>query len=377
MFAQSVWAESIMPIIAYYGPLIESMSRDEYQVMKDCGFTHTLNIYNSLENAQADMERASQVGVKVFVHSPQVLQNPSSAVTKLSKQSAFAGYFLADEPVTGEASNYAKIVEAIQELDSTHPCYINLNPFYGESQLEILGASSYEGYLQAMSTIGLPQISFDFYPVTNNGLRDTWFYTLNAIREESLRTGKPLWAYALCVPHGDYPQPTLAMLRLQVYVNLVYGAQAIQYFTYKTPYDNSQYDFHHAPIDANGEKTATYSLVKQMNEELKPVVSLFYGAKIESVGHLINIPLGCKEPTLPSEIKSLNVVGSVGAVVSVFSNNGHKYLAVVNKDYKSHLTLKLSLNSAAVRSISKQLIESAPKAVSVVLPGDIALFKLN
>ena len=44
-----------------------------------------------------------------------------------------------------------------------------------------------------------------------------------------------LECYALSVAYGDHPVATSGQLRLQVYSDLAYGAQAIQYFTYWTP----------------------------------------------------------------------------------------------------------------------------------------------
>lgn len=370
-------AQSTMPIIAYYGPVIENMTKSEYQVMKDCGFTHTLNIYNTVDDALKDLVTANTVGMKVYVHTPALLNNTAATVRQIKNSQALVGYFLADEPKIGDIKKYANIAKTVKGLDSGHSCYVNLNPYYSEGQMKSMGAQTYKTYMQRASQIGLPQISFDFYPVTKDGLRsETWFYTLKKIREESLRTGKPFWGYVLSVPHNDYPQPTLAMLRLQCYVNLAYGAQAIQYFTYKTPNDKT-YSFHNAPIEKNGKKTATYALVKQMNKELKTVSSLFYRANIEQIGHLVVIPSDCQKPQMPNGLKLLKVKGRAGAVVSVFNNNGHKYMCVVNKDYTESMTLTIGVNSKTVRYISKQLVESKPKTSYIVLPGDVALFKLQ
>lgn len=372
-----VKAEGSMPIIAYYGPVIEKMTLNEYYVMKNCGFTHSINIYYTVEQALSDLALARTAGMKIYVHTPPLLTNTISTVMQLKNSSALAGYFLADEPYMNDINKYVGITKSIKKIDGNRTCYINLNPYVDNNQLKRIGAGSYTEYLQKASQIGLQQISFDFYPVTKNGLlASSWFYTLNEIRKESIRTNCPFWGFVLSVPHNDYPQPTLAMLRLQAYVNLAYGAQAIQYFTYKLPTDKT-YSFHDAPVDANGRKTKTYSLVKRMNGELKKVASLFYGAKVESIGHLIKIPSSCKKATTPKNIKKLYVNGQEGAVLSVFTNKGHKYLAVVNKDYLAAMTLVLEAESSAVKAVSKQLVESNLKSSYTVQPGDIALFKLE
>ena len=78
-------------------------------------------------------------------------------------------------------------------------------------------------------------VSFDNYPVTNEGVRQLWYENLMIIAEESEKAGLPFWAFAMSVPHWNYPVPTLASLRMQMYTNLAYGAQGLQYFTYWTP----------------------------------------------------------------------------------------------------------------------------------------------
>ncbi len=366
-----------MPIISFYGPIIEKMSLGEYQAMRDCGFTHSLNIYNTLDYAVADLAVARKAGVKLFVHVPALVSNTTYAVARLKGQPALAGYFLADEPNMDDLWKYVKIANTINKIDRRRICYINLHPYYNDGQMKVVGTPSYRKYLQAASRIGLPQISFDFYPVTKDGLRaDAWFYTLNEVRRESLRTGRPFWGYVLSVPHNDYPQPTLPMLRLQVYTNLAYGAQAITYFTYKTLQDK-RYSFHNAPIGLNGKKTNTYALVRTMNKELRAVASLFYGAKVLSVGHLVTIPQGCKKASAPKNIRRLSVSGKGGAVVSVFSQKGHRYMAVVNKSYLSALKMGIEISSDKVRHVSKNLVESRVKRSYVVQPGDVSLFKLE
>lgn len=374
---QTLTAGSRMPVIAYYGPVIDRMSLEQYRDLKSCGFTHTINIYNNTDKALDDLTLAGKAGMKVFVHVPGLLNDAETTVKKLRTSGALSGYFLADEPSMSDLPKYVHLVRTIRQFDSLHKCCINLHPYYDNRQLRAIGASSYKNYLQAASGIGLPQISFDFYPVTETGLRtQTWFYTLNAIRQESLRTKKPFWAYILSVPHNDYPQPTLAMLRLPAYVNLAYGAQALAYFTYKTPVD-ARYSFHNAPIEKDGRKTQTYTLVKQMNSELKHVSSLFYGAKILSLGHLIKVPSGCSKASAPRGVRKMFVKGRAGALVSVFVQQGHRYMAIVNKDYTDVMSLSISFSSSKAKYITKGLQNVAPRSSYTILPGDIAIFMLE
>lgn len=369
-------ARSAMPIIAYMGPVIDNSTISEYNEMFQCGFSHSINIYNSVEKAKSDLNRASKVGMKIFVHTPQIIKNPRYVANELKSCKALAGYFLADEPNIADINALKTASNNIKAIDNIHPCYINLHPYYNQEQLNIIGAKSYRQYLEAASTIGLPQISFDFYPITKKGLRSTWFYNLEEIRKESLTKRKPFWGYILTVPHGVYPKPTLAALRLQAYANLSYGAQALQYFTYRTPIDN-RYNFENALIGLNGEKTQIYYLVKEFNKELKKISSLFYQSRILSIGHLIDIPQGCRKAVTPLTIKHLSVKGKKGAIVSVFEKNSHTYMAIVNKDYINTLSLKIKVKSDNVVYINKSLKTERVKDSYIINAGDIAIFKLK
>lgn len=376
LYAVAVRAGASMPVIAYMGPVVDHLSQEEYADMAACGFTHAINIYNSTAKARTDMQNAGKAGIRVFVHTPQVVDRPREAASELKGCPALAGYFLADEPSLNGLEQLAGKVRTIRGVDAVHPCYVNLHPFYDNNQLKATGAGSYRQYVQAASAMGLPQISFDFYPVTRTGMRPAWFYTLNEIRRESLRRGVPFWGFVLSVPHGDYPAPTWASLRLQAYVNLVYGAQAIEYFTYRTPVDD-RYHFHDAPIGLDGRKTRTYDLVKSFNAELKPVASLFYQSQIKSVGHLVRIPDGCAKFVAPRPVKSLVVKGKKGVVAAVFNKNGHTYMAVVNKDYKETATFSIETSDSRVAAISKKLRAEKLKKSYTLQAGDIQMFRIK
>ena len=365
-----------MPIIAYMGPPVKSVSVAEYNEMQMCGFTHTLNIYNTIEDAKADLERAAKTKIKVFVHTPQLTNEPRLSAMNLKQHSALAGYFLADEPNVEGLTTFGLKARQIRTVDPTRPCYVNLHPYYDDNQMRNIGVKSYRQYLQDASKMGLPQISFDFYPVTKNGLRNTWFFTLEEIRKESLRTSTPFWGYVLTVPHTIYPAPTLEALRLQAYVNLAYGAQAIEYFTYRTPIDD-RYDFKDAIIGLDGKRTAIYNLVKAFNRELKNVSQIFNKAKINHVGHLIKIPPYCAKAKVPACIKSLIVKGKKGAVVSIITKNKHAYMAVVNKDHTEGMSLQIKAASDKVVHVTKTLNTEKLKNSYQINPGDIALFKLK
>ena len=267
----------------------------------------------------------------------------------------------------------------------THVFYINLYPYYRESWVEpATKAKTYPEYLKAASATSCQQLSFDFYPIMTSGIRPTWYHNLEMIRQESLASGKPFWGFVLSVPHEVpftpgtyYPTPTMGSLRLQIYSNLAYGAQAIQYFTYWTP-SSSRFHYHDAPIDKEGKKTVTYPLVQKMNKELKTVSKLFHGAKVLSVHHLGSIPQGTTRQTeMPVNIRSLKIAGRQGAIISQLEKDGHRYLAIVNKSHENTLTVRTKARNKTPRHLTKSLSEELMKSSYTVNAGDILLFKLK
>src|SRR5690606_19727717 len=132
----------------------------------------------------------------------------------------------------------------------------------------------------------------------------------------SKKSGLPFWAFALSVPHGPYPVPTAGEIRLQMYSNLAYGAQALQYFTYWTPGINSSWDFHNAPIGLDGKRTEVYDRIKQINSEIQNLSGVFVNARLVSVAHTgARIPSGTRRiDKLPAPFKVLET-GDNGAVV--------------------------------------------------------------
>lgn len=303
----------------------------------------------------------------------------------LKNENGFFGYMMQDEPSVPEIIERQKEIERLITVDSSHVFYINLLSYQRQDWFEkSTQAKTFTEYLKALSATSCQYLSFDYYPITTAGIRPTWYYNLEMVRQESLASGKPFWGFVLSVPHNVpftpgtyYPTPTLASLRLQVYSNLAYGAQGIQYFTYWTP-KPINFEYHDGPISFEGKKTSTYEVVQQMNRELKVVSKLFYGARVLSVHHLGVVPEGTtRQEKMPVNIRSLKIVGKQGAIISQIEKNGHRYLAIVNKSHEESLTVRLRYRNSKPRQLTKQLKAVGIKSTYTVAPGDLLLFRLR
>lgn len=386
--SQNASAKGEMPIIAYFGVPDWKTTDENFRVFSECGFTVSLYpFYPSLSLLQTACRYAEKHGVQVLGKCPEMESSPLQATNILKKEKGFFGYFIQDEPSAPEIHKIQKVISVLRHYDGEHPCYVNLHPYYHEEWVEpTLKVKNYAEYLKAASATSCQQISFDFYPVTTKGIRPTWYHNLEMVRKESLASGKPFWGFVLSMPHDVpftpdtyYPAPTMAALRLQIYSNLAYGAQAIQYFTYWTPSNEEGFNFHDAPISRDGKKTKTYAVVQQMNKELKVVSRLFYGAKVLSVKHLGGkLPEGTSlQKTMPTNLKSLKVVTAKGAIISQLQKDGKLYMAVVNKDHNRSITVLIQGKNSTPRHITKALKEEPMNTSYNVSPGDILIFKLK
>lgn len=380
LFCLPVSVAAEIPILGFIGAYSADHRLEDYRAMRDAGFDVSVDGYDSIGEITLSLNRARQVGIKLMVAGRQIMDFPAETAEAIRNHPALFGYMLGDEPRMADFDTYKHRYHAIRAADSTHLCYQNLFPYYGDELLETIGAASYEEYLRKFSEIPLPQISFDFYPIWDYEIRPTWYYTLEAVRRESLRTGVPFWAFVLSTPHVGYPQPTLEMLRLQIYSNLAYGAQAIQYFTFRTPPPDDTYDYHNGPITLEGQKTETYNIVRDMNRELHEVIPFFDGCTVERVGHLLEVPLGTERfKGMPRGLRRLKVVGTRGAVVSVLRQGDKRYLAVVNKDFETDLRVDIAFFSPR-RPLWPKAFSKAPAASSQSLTlsgGNLLIFELD
>lgn len=378
MNGQAIKAVGEMPIIAYMGVPNDCSTDQNFKDFKDCGFNVSLYGYASLQQLTAACEVAQKYGVRILGHCPETHESPQKAASILKDNKGFFGYVLQDEPSASDIRELQKEIELLATIDNKHCFYINLLPYYDDWILQHTRTASYADYLDAATATSCRQISFDYYPITHQGIRSGWYNNLEQIRRQSIKAKIPFWGFVLSVPHAMYPQPNLGSLRLQVYSNLAYGAQAIQYFTYWTPQPEGENNYHNGPIDSNGQKTETYYLVQKMNRELKIISKVFYGAKIISVNHLGKTPKGTTRLSkLPLNIKSLKVTGKRGIIVSQLENNGITYLALVNKDYKNSARVDILPRNQVPMHLNKSLTEKPMNGSYVVKPGDLLLFKLN
>jgi len=377
-FGQS---KTYLPIMSWWSITPENATPNRYQELKDCGFNVSFSAVYDDSKALEMLDMAGQCGMKVMFMCPSLSSDPERTVAKVKKHPALYGYFLRDEPGNDALDDLGTWAHRIMNADPKHPCYLNLLPSHA-----FPSADAYREHLHLFSQkVGIQMLSFDNYPVHSHIAQITdeggnqasiwrynynwsWYENLKLIAEEAQRTNVPFWGFALATAHADYPIPQIGFLRLQMYSNLAYGAQGLQYFTYWNP-TTETWDFHHAPITLQGKRSYVYDIVREMNQELQNRAFVFVNGKVTQVNHLwtggqvppsndplTELPNGVSSliiGQLPSNIPidSLPTLASYGGglVVSQITNNNHRYLVLVNTSLTNKLPLRIRFNKPTKR----------------------------
>ena len=358
-----------IPVLAWYSIPEPFTTAERFGELAETGINLHFSYYTSANAAQKALDLAEKYHLKVIVSCPELETETENTVQRFKNHPALAGYFLHDEPITTQFKKISDWVKRIQAIDSTHFCYINLFP--NDVVPRKLKASGYRNYINRyLREVPVRFLSFDHYPVMGETLRPIWYENLEIIADASRKFKLPFWAFALTTAHDYYPVPDMAELRLQVYSNLAYGAQGIQYFTYWTP-PAGDYDFHDGPITPDGLRTPAYELIKAMNAEIRGYSDVFLGATVLMVRHTgTAIPRGTKRlTTLPAPFTKLET-GETGAVISVLQNGDKKYLMMVNRSFLNTLELRIEFKSESVKQVLKN-------GETKLLPSGLSSFLLD
>ena len=266
--------------------------------------------------------------------------------------------------------------------DTTHTVYLNLLPSIVNPK--DLGTKDYEEYAQRfVDEVALPQISYDFYPIVDEGgkihVRPQFYENLEVVRKVAQRNGIPFWAFVLSTAHDPYPLPTATHMRLEAFSALAYGAQCIQYFTYWTPI-GTVWNFHNAPIAKDGRRTHVYYLIKDLNREIQNLAPVFLGAEAAGVWHTRSIPQGTIQlQTLPAPFTRVEADGQ-GVLVSHLVNGKRQYLMIVNRDIDNaqNVTIEHSRTVKRIMPDGTERKEKANGACTMPLaPGDYLLYRFE
>ena len=366
------------PILAWYSLKRDQVTKERYEEMAEAGFNISFSNFDKAEEVERALEASKGTSVKILVCCDEIYDDTENTVKRFRHHPQTIGYFLRDEPAGADFPALAKLAEDIRKADDTKMLYLNLFPNYVSP--EHLGAESYADHVaQFIRDVKLGMVSFDHYPVVFNGVRrDNFYSNLEDVAAESKKAGVPFWAFSLSTAHDPYPVANRAAMRLQIFTNLAYGAQGIQYFTYTSP-GTETWNFHNAPIDANSQRTEVWDRVAEINHEVQTLKDVFLGAEMIKVRHTgENIPaqtVALAEGDLPQQIAKVEADGE-GVVVSQLKNGSKRYLMVVNRDIYKPQRVTVECAAEVMRYLPNgKIVPAATYSPSLyVEPGDMLLF---
>ena len=320
--------------------------------------------------------------------------------TEFSKYSSVKGWDIRDEPnysrlFSADSQDfrmYSHFVEK-EKSGSRRPVYFNLAPRVDSDYIGDL-TGCYKGFLQLIEMKYLPSLwSYDFYPfsVKNCGdekwktkwlevpsgdagdasgtypcsgnvdvLYEGFFYYLSAFARRSVRTGRPFWAYCMCVAHkiGEHlltpdsgqcvirrylPAPTAGMLRFEAFGALAFGAQGIVYWSYGDWDDGEGMIFKDAPLRNDLSLSPVWYNCRTVNREIAAFNDVFLDCQFvkaaivgdgffangfDGVPNIGALALDADEPMSKSVITPMK--SGTGFLVTHIVKNGLPWLVCLN-----------------------------------------------
>ncbi len=385
----------MIPVMSWGGIAQAELSVESYRKLKDVGVNIDIAFFSNADAIATALDAAGKAGVKLMITCPELKSDPEKTANRFKNHPALEGYFLSDEPFQSQFQELADWQKRIKSADAKHYCFVNLLPNINSNQSKF-GTKDYKEYIDTFDKLfPEPYISFDFYPVVDGDIHPRWYENMEFFANKYQTEGRPFWAFALTTSYlaysGDAVQPslndfyqlyktynpektfvhdipTLSSLRLQIYVDLAYGAQGIEYWSFRG---------FGSPLDAQGKRTVVYDRLQKVSNEIQQLSGVFLGAKVISVAHTgLDIPNETKRLcSLPAPIKLLETVGE-GAVVSELENGKNRFLVIVNRDFKNTMKLIISTDDS-VKKVLKDgsLIPASEYAgATEVEPGDVAIY---
>lgn len=385
----------VIPVMSWGGIAQKEVSVESYRKLKEVGVNIDIAFFSDADAIASALDAAGKAGVRLMISCPELKTEPEKTAGRFKNHPALEGYYLGDEPGKPLFQELADLANRIKIIDPKHYSFVNLYPNINSNKTKF-GTKDYKEYIDTFDQMfPAPYISFDFYPVVDGAVHPRWYENMEFFADKYKSDGRPYWAFALTTSYlaysddaaqpslNDFYQlykaynpektyvhdiPTLASLRLQIYVDLAYGAQGIEYWSFRG---------FGSPLDAQGKRTIVYDRLQKVSNEVQQLSGVFLGAKVVSVAHTgLNIPNETKRLSqLPEPVKLLETVGD-GAVVSLLENGKNNFLVIVNRDFKNPMKLIIATDDSVKKVLKDGTLIPANDYANVteVEPGDVAIY---
>jgi hypothetical protein len=250
--------------------------------------------------APPDLDRVHDAGLTCFVrdrrfngfawdHLPddaQLRPGIAELKTQLAGKPAALGFYLNDEPSTALMPGLGRMAALLRESMPDLWPYVNLLPYHVNASM--IGSNDYDSYVRKLvDTIHQPFLSYDNYSLVDGQMLNPFFTNLEIFRRLAIETKTPFWNCVLSNAHFNYMEPSDATFHLQAYGTMAYGGRGIQYFTY---FALRLGNYRLSPIDQWGNKTATYDMMRRINNEIHALAPTLIHLRSTGVYHSPDVP---------------------------------------------------------------------------------------
>ena len=215
-------------------------AQDYYaRAMKDLaehGFNLAIVYWTPVDHRKIMLDSAQQHGIKVVLHLPEIasmirsseqvnMHDYTERVTRgLRSHPAVAGYYIFDEPLVepGKIVRAELARLALEVSDPEHPSLACIADVAGQ-------------YENVLSTLQLPTLLVDAYPLVNDWSGDFSEHVVQLQRAQRLAGDRPLWiAPQVFGKLNRWKNPTRAEIRVQIWLAIAHGAKGFMHFIYQS-----------------------------------------------------------------------------------------------------------------------------------------------
>lgn len=274
-------------------PILQAYNDDMFTYAKEAGI-----------NFLCDLRAAQHPGSKLYSRLQECIDHEMRTIINLSgytykddiqeneelQQYLGSEYFMGinfwDEPSVSRFEELAAASAAFKEDWPDKLSYVNLLPNYATAGQ--LGASSFSEYVEAFTqtVTSVDHLSYDFYPligkmsageVMSHGVWDLWLSSLEIMANAAKTSEKDLWVFIQCMSFGSNNRAPQFKedITFQNYINMCFGAKAIQYFCLTTPTGSEFGEYDVGMLDSDCQPTDNFYYVKEANAELNSFAYIY------------------------------------------------------------------------------------------------------
>jgi len=183
------------------------------------------------------------------------------------------GIYLSDEPNRSQFKSLANSVKKFADY-TAKVAFINLFPTGASA--EQLGNPTYRAHVEEFfETVPVTCASFDHYPLNPSGLNGDYMENLQIFATECQKREIPFGVYLQSVCFAPWKRtPSEADIEWQMWCIRSFGASEAGYFTYMTPYSDTE-DFQPALIDHDLNPTERWYAAQRINGEFAALDEAF------------------------------------------------------------------------------------------------------